>query len=99
MMNNYHNKIMPYLDGTMSAEDRAEFEAFVLTHPEFEQEIKTKQEELALLKSLIPSIHLSKESHASLDLEIKQSVLNLLKPEPKNIWDSVKLKFEEWTNR
>ena len=99
MMTNYHKKIVPYLDGTLSQDDKAEFEAFVLTHPEFESEIKTKQEELALLRSLIPQATLEAQALEGLKAELKSSVNNLLKVEPKNFWDGLKMKWLDWLNR
>lgn len=96
---NYQKKIMPYLDGTLSAEETSEFEAFVLTHPEFESQIKNKQNEIQLMRSLIPTAAIDKESMDSLDTEIRQSVYNLLKVEPKNFWESVKISVEEWISR
>ncbi len=96
---NYQKKIISYLDGSLSPEEHSEFEAFVRTHPEFEASIKAKENELFLLKSLIPSIQLSRESEEALEREMHQSVLNLLKERPQNLWEQTKIKFEEWFNR
>ncbi len=35
---NYQKKIVSYIDGSLSPDERSEFEAFVRTNPEFEIE-------------------------------------------------------------
>ena len=37
----YQKKITAYLDGTLSLNERSEFEAFVAVHPEFKSQIET----------------------------------------------------------
>jgi anti-sigma factor RsiW len=95
----YQKKIGPYLDGTLSQEELAEFEAFVMTHPEFETHIRTKQEEIQLLRSQIPAVALGQEALESLETEIRESVFNLLRQEPRSFWDGVKQSMEEWLSR
>lgn len=92
---NYQRKITAYLDGALSSEERSEFEAFVSTHPEFKEQIKVKEEEIVHLRSLIPVVNMSGKALSSLNYEIKQSVFNLLKREPKNFWERVKDWVEE----
>jgi anti-sigma factor RsiW len=99
MINDYHKKIIPYLDGSLSHDERAEFEAYVQTHPDFEAEIRSKEEEITLIKSLIPPVAFSSETAESIENEIKQSAFHLLKEPPKNFFDSFKLKIEEWFSR
>ena len=36
----FQKKILGYLDGSLSSEDKSEFEAYVRTHPEFETQIQ-----------------------------------------------------------
>lgn len=98
-MMDYHKKIVPYLDGSLSADERSEFEAYVHTHPDFESEIEAKRQEVETLKASIPAVSLSKRALDSLDAEIKQSVFNLLKEEPKSFWDSVKIRLDDWLSR
>lgn len=95
----FEKKIVPYLDGSLSPNETSEFEAFVLTHPEFEQKIKNKQDEIELLKSMIPAALLSKESLDSLENEIRSSIFHLLKEEPKSFFDRLKLKWEDLITR
>lgn len=95
----YQKKIISYLDGSMSADDKAEFEAFVSTHPEFESQIKVKEDELSLLKSLIPVMTLSPEALESIEGEMKQSIFNLLKEEPKTLMDRVRNFWEDRFSR
>lgn len=95
----YHKKITAFIDGSLSAEERSEFEAYVRTHPEFEALIEKKEQELSLLRSLIPAINPEPETQASIEAEMKLSVFNLLKTEPKNFLENVRNKFEEWSNR
>lgn len=97
--NVYKKKIISYLDGSLSAEDKSEFEAYVRTHPEFEAEINKKTEELSALQGKIPAATLSATGLESLESEMKQSIFNLLKEEPKNLMDRVKNSWEEWINR
>lgn len=99
METGFHKKIVPYLDGSLSAEERAEFEAHVRTNPDFGTQVKNKQDELELLKGLIPAAQISKERHESLESEIRQSAFHLLKEEPKGFWDGIKLSFEDWLSR
>lgn len=96
---NYQKKITSYIDGSLSADEKAEFEAFVRTHPEMEDQIKQKEDEQMLIKSLMPATLMSKETAESLENEMKLSVFNLLKEEPKNFMDKVKNSLEEWLNR
>ena len=95
----YKKKIMPYLDGSLSADEKSEFEAFVVTHPEFESQVKTKQGEIALIRSLIPATLMSRDSEVTLENEIKSSVFNLLRVEPRSWWDNVKNTCEDWISR
>lgn len=97
--NLYQKKIIPYLDGSLSASERSEFEAYVHTHPEFESQIRTKEEELSLVRSLIPAPVIAKDALDSLENEIRESVLNLLREEPRNTWGRVKDAWEEWLSR
>ena len=95
----YQKKILGFLDGSLSADDKAEFEAYVRTHPEFETQIKKKEDEILFLKSLIPAGLMSKETADSLNNEMKLSIFNLLKQEPKNFMERVKNSWEDWVNR
>ncbi len=95
----FQKKIVPYLDGSLSKEETAEFEAFVLTHPEFESQIKNKQNEIQLIKEMIPVALLSKESQESIETEMKASIYNLLKEEPQGLFDIIRIKWEDWLNR
>jgi anti-sigma-K factor RskA len=99
MIIDFQKKITPYLDGSLSREDKSEFEAFVSTHPEFESQIQNRQNELSLLRSMLPAAQLTSEARESLESELKLSVFNLLKEEPRNMMDRVKSNFEEWFNR
>jgi hypothetical protein len=96
---NFQKKIVPYLDGSLAPEESAEFEAFVLTHPEFELQVKNKQEEIELIRNMIPFAMISPESIESLENEMRSSIFNLLKEEPKSLLDSIRIKWEEWINR
>lgn len=95
----FEKKIVPYIDGSLSKEETAEFEAFVLTHPEFEEKIKNKQEEIQLLKKMIPEVLLSPESQEAIETEMRASIFNLLKEEPKSVFDSLRIKWEELISR
>ncbi len=95
----YQKKILGYLDGSLSSEDKSEFEAYVRTHPEFETQIQKKEEELSFLKGLMPAAVMSRETAESLDNEMKLSIFNLLKEEPRNFMDKVKNSWEEWISR
>ena len=95
----FEKKITPYLDGSLSNDDKSEFEAFVLTHPEFEQKIKLKQEEVENLKKMIPRALISKDSLESIQNEMRSSVFNLLKEKPKHFFDILRIKFEDWRKR
>ncbi len=95
----FEKKITPYLDGSLSQEEVSEFEAFVLTHPEFEAKIKSKKDEIQLIKKMIPEVFLSRETSQTIQNEMKASVFNLLRQEPKTLIDKFKMKWEEWINR
>jgi hypothetical protein len=95
----FQKKIVPYLDGSLSKDDRAEFEAFVLTHPEFEEQINMKKNEIELLRNMIPVPMIAHETMESLENEMRASIFNLLKEEPKGIFDSIRIKWEEYVNR
>lgn len=95
----FEKKIVPYLDGSLSANETSEFEAFVLTHPEFEQKITHKREEIEFLVNRIPVAQLNKDSLEALENEIRSSIYHLLKDEPKNFLDSLKLKWEDLISR
>lgn len=95
----FERKIVPYLDGSLSKEETTEFEAFVLTHPEFEEDIRHKKVEIEKLKSMIPVAILTADAQESLENEMRASIFNLLKEEPKTFVDHMKIKWEEWTSR
>lgn len=95
----FEKKIIPYIDGTLSTDDRNEFEAFVATHPDFQATLKVKQDEIFAIRSLIPNVSLSASSKATLEGEMKTSVFNLIKERPKNIVEYVKNFYQEITNR
>lgn len=97
--NLFQKKIVPYLDGSLSKEETSEFEAFVLTHPEFEIQIKSKQDEIQKLKDMIPAAMLSKESQESIETEMRTSIYNLIKEEPRGLFDTIRIKWEDWLNR
>lgn len=95
----YQKKITPYLDGTLSPADRSEFEAFVSTHPEFDVHIQKRREEINLIQGLIPAAKLAPDALKALEGEVKDSVFNLLKTEPRSVWHSLELKIEDLLNR
>lgn len=95
----FQKKIVPYLDGSLSKEETSEFEAFVLTHPEFESQIKSKQDEIQKLKDMIPAAILSPVSQESIETEMRSSIFNLLKEEPRGPLDSIRIKWEDFLNR
>lgn len=97
--NLFQKKIVPYLDGSLSKEETSEFEAFVLTHPEFEIQIKNKQDEIQKLKDMIPAAMLSKESQESIETEMRASIYNLIKEEPRGLFDTIRIKWEDWLIR
>ncbi len=96
---NYQKKIISYIDGSLLPDERSEFEAFVRTNPEFENQLKKKEEELNLIKSLIPVAQISKDSLEALEAEMKVSVFNLLKDEPKGFMDRLSSAWEDFINR
>ena len=98
-INRYKRKITPYLDGSLSDSERNEFEAYVATHPEFQTEIHSKKEELDALMGMIPSVTLSYDMKRSLSAEITESAYNLLRGEPKNLWESIKTSVQDWMRR
>lgn len=95
----YTKKIIGYIDGSLSPDDKAEFEAYVRTHPQFESIIQKKEAELSFLKELMPGTLMSAEVAESLNKEMKLSIFNLLQDEPKNFLEKVKFAWEEWINR
>lgn len=95
----YTKKILGFLDGSLSPDEKSEFEAYVSTHPEFESVIQKKEIELSYIKSLIPAMPMSADVAESLDNEMKLSIFNLLKEEPKNFLEKVKFAWEEWLSR
>ena len=95
----YKRKITPYLDGSMSDSERSEFEAYVSTHPEFQDVILSKQEELDVLMRMIPTVTLPYDLRHSLSREIEESAFNLLRSEPKNLWDSIKQSVQDLLRR
>ncbi len=97
--NLYSKKIIPYLDGSLSASERSEFEAYVHTHPEFESQIRTKEDELAIVRSLIPTPLIAREALDALETEIRESIMNLLRDEPRNLRGKIKDAWEEWLSR
>ena len=70
----FQKKIIGFLDGSLSPEDKSEFEAYVRTNPEFETQIHKKEEELSFLKNLIPAVLMTKETAESLENEMKLSI-------------------------
>jgi len=96
--NSFQKKIVPYLDGSLSKEETAEFEAFVLTHPEFENKIKEKRDELETIRAMIPAGLLTKESQESMESEMRTSIYNLIKEEPRGFMDTVRIKWEDFLN-
>ncbi len=96
--NSFQKKIVPYLDGSLSKEETAEFEAFVLTHPEFEAKIKEKRDELETIRAMIPAGLLTKESQESMESEMRTSIYNLIKEEPRGFMDTVRIKWEDFLN-
>ncbi len=95
----FEKKIIPYLDGALSKEDLAEFEAFVRTHPEFNAKVKARQEELQLLTGKIPAAVLSPASREALENEMRTSIFNLLREEPEGLFDGLRIRWEEFRNR
>lgn len=96
--NNFQKKIIPYLDGSLTREETAEFEAFVLTHPEFENKIKEKRNELEAIRAMIPAALLTKSSQESMETEMRTSIYNLIKEEPRGLMDRIRIKWEDFLN-
>jgi hypothetical protein len=47
----------------------------------------------------MPATLMTKETTESLDTEMKLSIFNLLKEEPRNFMDRVRNSWEDWINR
>lgn len=95
----FKKQIISYLDGSLSAEERSEFEAFVATHPEFEADIRSKEDEVNLIKSLIPMALMGRETEISLENEIRASIFNLLRKERSSLWDKMVDAWEDLISR
>jgi anti-sigma factor RsiW len=95
----FKKQIISYLDGSLSPQDRSEFEAFVATHPEFEADIRTKEDEVNLIKSLVPTALMGRETENSLENEIRTSVFNLMRKERTSIWEKLADAWEELLSR
>jgi anti-sigma factor RsiW len=95
----FEKKITPYLDGTLSQEEISEFEAYILTHPEFEERINVRRSEIQDLRKLIPVAIVSQTTLESIQNEMRSSIFNLLKEEPKGIIDRLRIRWEEWRTR
>jgi hypothetical protein len=95
----FEKKIVPYLDGALSKEELAEFEAFVRTHPELSAKVRAKQEELQLLTEKLPAAVLSPASREALENEMRTSIFNLLREEPEGLFDGLRIRWEEFRNR
>lgn len=95
----FKKQIISYLDGSLSAEERSEFEAFVATHPEFEADIRSKEDEVNLIKSLIPMALMGRETEISLENEIRASIFNLLRKERSSLWDKMADAWEDLISR
>lgn len=93
MNHSYQKKMTAYLDGTLPATERSEFEAYVETHPDFAQMFNKKKEEIEFLKSIIPEAKLSEESSDSLKSEINFSVKQLLSDEEEGMFSKFKSFF------
>ena len=95
----YQKKMTGYIDGSLSPAETSEFEAFVMTHPDFEVEIKKKKQEIDLLKNMIPVAELSSEAQDALEEEMKSSIFNLLDEKAEGFFDSIRIKWEDKFNR
>lgn len=95
----YQKKIVSYLDGSLSGDEKSEFEAFIGTHPDFEKELRRKEEELSVLRELLPKSTASEETLSTMGREVKSAIYNLVKVPPKSFWESFKNRVEEWTSR
>lgn len=95
----FEKKIVPYIDGSLAPDEVSEFEAFVSTNTDFQNLVQKKMEEVQILKDLIPKVNPDPQTIESLRTEVKASVFNLLKEEPTDFWDSLRLKFEELLTR
>lgn len=95
----FERKIVPYLDGSLPMDEVSEFEAFVSTHPDFQEQIKNRQQEIQLIRQMIPVALISDESKESLESEMHTSIFNLIKEEPSGLFDSIRIKWEDWQNR
>lgn len=95
----YKRKMTSYIDGSLTPAETSEFEAFVMTHPEFESELKKKKQEIDLLKNMIPVAELSLEAQEAIEEEMKASIFNLLQEKPEGLFDSIRIKWENRFNR
>lgn len=95
----FQRKITSYLDGSLSADERNEFEAFVATHPDFEEQIKKKSSELAVIRGLVPSVKPTPEQIFSLEAEMKESINNLLGERPEGFFNKIKFSILDFLNR
>lgn len=95
----FQKKITSYLDGSLNPEERNEFEAFVATHPDFEQHVKKKESELAVIKGLVPSVKPTEDQLLALESEMKESIHHLLGEKPEGLFQKVKLSLVDFLNR
>ncbi len=95
----YQKKMTSYLDGSLNVNERNEFEAFVATHPDFEQQLKNKEAELAVIKGLIPSIRPETEQLLALEAEMKESINKLLGERPESFFQKIKFSITDFLNR
>lgn len=99
MLKVFEKKIIPYLDGALSKEEHAEFEAYVRTNPELNAKVRARQEEVQLLTEKIPASVLSAASREALETEMRTSIFNLLREEPEGLFDGLRIRWEEFRNR
>jgi len=95
----FNRNVTAFIDGSLAPQSQAEFEAFLRTHPEFINELETKQAELDYIKSFIPKVELSRDVKEALTSELKQSVFLLVRPKNATFFQKLKMSVEEWANR
>lgn len=82
-----------YIDGTLPASKKAEFENLLRTRVDLQEEILMRRAQISRITTLIPRVNLNQEGRANIESEVKATLAQVIDSRNESLWERIKEKL------
>ena len=93
MMEKEVQYLSAYIDGTLSAAKKEEFEKLLRSRADLQEQMLLRRSQVSKLTGLIPKVSLSKDVRENIEQEIKNTLSQVIEQKPVGIWERIRSKL------